>query len=480
LTRLEYDNTVSALIGEALTLARDFIADERAGSFPANYFSPISELQFGEYATAAAALADKAIAHKATLLPCDPAADEAGCASRFIREFGRRAYRRPLAADEETKLAALFDLGKQGAGFDNGMKLVVEAMFQSPHFLYLVEGPGPLTSHQLAARLSYFLWKGPPDAHLDQLADSGQLAPGQTLNDEARRMLADDRAKAMLDDFHTYWLLLAEYGNVVRDAAAYPKFEALREPMREEMRRFIGYVLGEGDGSLATLLTAPYSVVSGPLAEFYGAKATVPAGAWQKVELDPAQRAGLLTQGYFLTAHGNEGSAAIHRGVTLRKQLFCLDLPPPPPNAGKVPPPEPTTTTRQRLEKHRTNAACAGCHNFIDGIGLGFEAYDAIGAFRTKENGQDIDDSGEIHGTDVDGPFRGARELAERLAKSKDAQACVVSQWFRYALGRMETDADVCALQAFQQRFTDSGAKIPDLLAAIVESDTFIRYVQEP
>jgi hypothetical protein len=474
LTRLEYSNTVRALIGEDLQPAKDFIADERAGSFPANYFSPISDLQFGEYATAAATVAERAVAQKPTLLPCDPAADEVGCASRFIHEFGRRAYRRPLEASEESQLQGLFELGRKGAGFDNGMKLVVEAMLQSPHFLYLVEGPGPLTPHQLAARLSYFLWKGPPDAQLSQLADSGQLTPGPAFAQEARRLLADDRAKAMLDDFHTYWLRLEEYDKAVRDAAAYPAFAALRDPMREEMRRFVSYVFSEGDGRLETLLTAPYSVVNGPLAAFYGARVTIPNGTWQKVALDPAQRSGLLTQGVFLTTHGNEGSAPIHRGVTLREQFFCLDLPPPPPNAGKVPPPEPTTTTRQRLDRHRANSSCAGCHTLIDGLGFGLEAYDAIGAFRETENGQKVDDSGKINGTDVDGSFKGARELSERLVRSEDVHACVVGQWFRYALGRMETDDDRCALQSFQTQFAASNLSIPELLVAIVESDTFL------
>ena len=474
LTRLEYNNTVRALIGEDLRPAKDFTADERAGSFPANYFSPISELQFGEYATAAATIAERAVALRAKILPCDPASGEAACVSQFIRDFARRAYRRPIEASEQSQLQKIFDLGRMGAGFDNGIKLVVETMLQSPHFLYLVEGPGALTPHQLASRLSYFLWKGPPDAQLGQLADSGQLVPGPTVVQEARRMLADDRAKAMLDDFHTYWLLLAEYDKVVRDQAAYPTFAALREPMREEMHRFVNYVFTEGGGRLDTLLTAPYSVVNGPLAKFYGAGVTIPDGAWQKVELDAAKRSGLLTQGLFLTTHGREGSAAVHRGVTIRTQLLCLDLPPPPPNAGIVPPPEATTTTRQRLERHRANSSCAACHSLIDGLGLGFESYDAVGAFRETENGQKVDDSGEIHETDVDGPFRGARELSERLVQSKSVQGCVVGQWFRYALGRMETEADHCALESLERQFADSKLNLAELLVAIVQSDAFL------
>jgi hypothetical protein len=474
LTRLEYDNTVRDLLGERLPAARELGDDERAGVFPANFSRPMTELQFGQYAAAAAAAGERAVALMAKLLPCDPARGEPACATQFIRQFGRRAFRRPLDDTEAAQYEALFQVGRTGGGFGNGVKLVVQAMFESPHFIYLVEGPGALTQHQLANRLSYFLWKSPPDARLGAAADAGQLKTVQALRDEARRMLADPRAAEMLDDFHALWLALSKADTVQKDGKLYPEFEGLRGPVREETRRFVTHVLTEGDGRLATLLTASFSVVNAPLARLYGA-APPPGTTWQKVELDPRQRSGLLTQASFLAVHGaQDGSSPIHRGLAVREQFFCAELPPPPPDAAQnLPPPAPTRTTRQRTDQHRTDPSCSGCHQLMDVLGYAFESYDGIGRFRTTEGTVPVDDSGQIVGTDVDGPFKGARQLSERLVSSAQVQQCLVTQWFRYALGRLETPADRCALDTLARRFAQSDLKIPDLLLAIVESDAF-------
>jgi hypothetical protein len=198
-------------------------------------------------------------------------------------------------------------------------------------------------------------------------------------------------------------------------------------------------------------------------------------GDWQKVDLDPTQRSGLLTQSAFLATHGHEGSAPIFRGIAVREQLICVDLPPPPPGADNMfPPPSPTKTTRERLVMHRVNPECASCHDLMDSLGYGFESFDDIGRYRTTENGVPIDDTGKILGTDdADGPFKGPVELGRRLAKSKQVQQCLTTQWFRYALGRAETPLDKCTMDLVFKRFQDSDFRIPDLLLALVESDGF-------
>src|SRR5438045_5972424 len=210
LTRLEYDNTIRDLFGADLGLARDFAFDERAGTFTGNYFTPISEMQFTQYASAAATAADKAAGNLSLFVPCDPAADPAGCAAQFIKQFGRRAHRRPLDAVEVARYQKLFDVGRTGVDFANGVRLVVQAMLMSPSFIYLVEGPGPLTQHQVAARLSYFLWNAPPDPQLAAAADAGQLGTLAGLRQHTQRLLADPRALQMITDFHTQWLGLEE------------------------------------------------------------------------------------------------------------------------------------------------------------------------------------------------------------------------------------------------------------------------------
>jgi Protein of unknown function (DUF1592)/Protein of unknown function (DUF1588)/Protein of unknown function (DUF1595)/Protein of unknown function (DUF1585)/Protein of unknown function (DUF1587) len=472
LTRQEYDNSIRDLLGVDLALSRDFSDDERAGVFPSNFYTPISESQFAQYAGAAAKAATKAVEKLATLLPCAAgvsAGSEAACASQFIRQFGRRAYRRPLEDAEVARYEALFKTART-ADFAGGIEAVVQGMLESPHFIYLVEGPGALTQHQLAARLSYFLWNAPPDAQLATLADGGGLRTLEALDREAKRLLADPRAQDMLDDFHARWLRLDEIDEVEKDPAVFPEFEALRPAMREELRRFVSAVIADG-GKLETLLTAPFTFANGSLAKLYGAKG---GDAWQRVELDPAQRSGILTQSAFLAVHGHEGSAPIFRGMAVREQLLCMDLPPPPPGADQnLPPRTATQTVRQRLQQHRVAPDCASCHNLMDVMGYGFEAYDDIGRFRTTENGVKVDDTGEIIGSDVDGPFRGASELSRRLLKSERVQRCLVQNWFRYALGRLETDLDRCTIDSVLARFQKASLSIPELVLALVESDGF-------
>jgi hypothetical protein len=471
LTRIQYDNSIKDLLGVDLGLSAHFSEDELAGSFPGNSFTPISESQYSQYAEAAASAAFKTVERLTQLLPCAAQADDA-CATQFIRQFGRRAYRRPLADDEVSRYQALYKSGRTGGDFSAGITLVTEAMLESPHFLYMVEGPGPLTQHQLASRLSYFLWNAPPDAKLSGLADAGGLGTPDDLHKEAQRMLADPRAQAMMDDFHMRLLNLTKLDILQKDPAKYPEFEGWHPLMREEITRFTGYVMGQGDGRLETLLTAPYTFANAELGKLYGVKVT---GDWQKVDLDPGKRAGLLTQSAFLATHGHEGSAPIFRGIAVREQLLCMDLPPPPPGADNMfPPPAPTKTTRERLLMHRVNPECASCHEMMDSLGYAFESFDDIGRYRTTENGVTIDDSAKIVGTDdVDGEFKGPIELGKRLARSKTVQQCVTSQWFRYAMGRTETKLDQCTLDLVNKRFKDSDFRIPDLLLALVESDGF-------
>ncbi len=481
LTRVEYDNSVRDLLGVDLGLAKDFSADETAGPFAGNYFTPISESQYTQYAGAAANAAAKTVERLGQLLPCAAnvqPANEAACVKTFVRQFGRRAFRRPLEDAEVSRYEALFKSGREGGGFPAGISLVVEAMLESPHFIYLVEGPGPLSQHQLASRLSYFLWNAPPDTRLANLADTGALRSPESLRDEAKRMLQDPRARDMIDDFHMSWLALDDLETLTKEGE-FPEFAPAQPFMREELRRFAGHVIAEGDGKFATLMTAPFTFVNAPLAKLYGVKHT--GTDWQKVDLDPTQRAGLLTQSAFLATHGHEGSAPIFRGIAVREQMLCVDLPPPPPGAdANLPPVSPTKTTRDRVEQHRQNPECASCHNLMDVLGYGFESFDDVGRFRTTENNVKVDDSGELIGTDADGKFKGPVELARKLAGSQQVQQCVTTQWFRYALGRINTELDNCTLDAVYKRFKNSDLRLPDLLMALVESDGFrIRRAEE-
>jgi hypothetical protein len=188
------------------------------------------------------------------------------------------------------------------------------------------------------------------------------------------------------------------------------------------------------------------------------------------------QRAGLLTQPAFLASHAHYNQTSpVGRGKVVIRNVFCASLPDPPPNVNTTPPdPSPTATTREQLTEHQTNPSCSGCHKRIDGIGLGFEQFDAIGGFRAMEAGQTVDASGIITGTKTsDGTFNGAVDLSQKLADSVEVQQCVTRQWLRFAIGRLESDADACTLSKLFKDFAASGNDIRALLQAIVRSDAF-------
>ena len=477
LTRVEYDNSIRDLIGEDMHLSKEFAFDEKAGEFAANFFNPLTDVQFGQYATAAEAVAEKAVVNLAKVVPCDPAGgDAAACGVNFIKQFGRRAFRRPLEQTEVDRYKGLFEMGRTGVDFGNGVRLVVQAMLQSPKFIYLLEGPGPLTQHNLAARLSYFLWNAPPDAQLSAAADAGGLGTVDGVRKEVQRMLTDQRGVDMIIDFHNQWLGYWAW-EMGKDVKVYPEFEALQPSLLQETNRFISDAIATDGGKLDTLLLSTSTFVNQALAPVYGV--TMPGGAdWAKVPLDPKQRAGLLTEPAFLAAHGSyDGSSPIRRGLAIRERLLCSPMPVPPPGADSTfPAATPSQTTRQRFDKHRTDPTCASCHALMDKIGYAFESYDGIGRFRTTENGVPVDDSGELLGSDIDGAFKGAPDLAHRLAGSKQVQQCVTTQWFRYAFGRLDSDADKCTLEALNKSFAAGDFKVDALVKAIVETDAFLAY----
>ena len=195
-----------------------------------------------------------------------------------------------------------------------------------------------------------------------------------------------------------------------------------------------------------------------------------------RVDLDPARRAGLLTQASFLASHAHENQTSpVARGVAVIRNVLCVALPDPPPNVDNAPPdPSPNATTRERFIAHESVASCAVCHKSIDGIGLGFEAYDAVGAWRTMDAGRAVDATAHsCRRPEINGPFDGAVALAQKLAGTQQVRECVARQWFRFALGRMEGASDGCSLKGALDTFETSHHDVRQLLAAIAASDAF-------
>jgi hypothetical protein len=315
-----------------------------------------------------------------------------------------------------------------------------------------------------------------PDEPLFAAAAAGQLATPEQIAAQARRMLDDPKAREAVANFHQQWLDYNRIANVTKDATLFPEWTpGIAGLMREEAQAFLDDAVFGANGSLASLLTSSSGFLNADLAAFYGVVG--PTGAqFEPVALDPMQRAGVLTLGSLLTinAHSNQTSP-VHRGLLVRERFLCDPVPPPPPDVMvQAPAPNPDSTARERFAEHSVNPACGGCHSLMDPLGFGFENYDAMGRFRTEENGLPIDATGSITASDVDGPYVGVIELAGKLAASQDVESCYVKQWFRYGYGRGETVTDSCSLATLSDRFSAAQGNIKELLVALTQTDAFL------
>ena len=424
-------------------------------------------------------------------LPVGSPAAFSSCAADWLADFLPRAWRHPVEDPEEAeRLVTLFERASAEWGVETGLRIVLEVVLQSPRFLYRVEptalaaAPGerlPLDDHELAVRLSYFLWGTTPDAALWAAADAGRLTTPEELEAEALRMLEDPRAMEIVELFFTEWLELERLDQVEKDRAVYPEWSDGRpESFREETLRFVREVWTTEQASFATLLTADWTIADAELAGFYGYTAS--DRDWARVGRDPGAHAGLLTQGAFLAARAQaDASSPIYRGMFVRGALLCHTIPGPDPSLEIVPPsPDPDATTRELIEQHRADPACATCHDLIDPPGLAFEHFDGIGRYRETENGLLVDASVEISHTDFDGWVTGAPSLAQALVHSELVQQCFARQWFRFAHGRAEGEADACAVDEATEAFTAESLDMEALVLATVLSPAFRTAVGSP
>ena len=491
LTKAQYDNAIRDLLGIDGHPGADFTEDERVAGFAANARLPVQGIQLDQYDEAAADLAAQAVAHHLDrILPCELGAGPA-CGERFVASFGARAFRRPLRTPELERYRDAFQSVAATGSTIGAVELVVRAMLQSPHFLYQVEvgdatrgpeadGAIPLSGYELASRLSFLLWNSVPDDALFAAAAANQLQTAAQVESTARRMLKDPKAREGLASFHRQWLGIEALPVVYKDGDVFGTFNtALRDAMAEEATDFVDDVLRRGDGRLETLLSAPYSIISGPLYAHYGLPEPRDPTVPTRVELPPDQRAGVLTLPAVLTTHAHEDQTSIvHRGILIRQQLLCQEVPSPPPDVDtSLPQVDPNVSWRKQFEQHRANASCNSCHALLDPLGNTFESYDPVGRYRTLDGTQPVDSSGEITQTTAsNGPVANAVDLAHRLATSEDVRQCLVKQWFRYAFARPPSAASTDALGAMMAPFRDSDFQIAELLIAITKTRNF-RYL---
>jgi hypothetical protein len=490
LTRFELNNTLRDLLGDT-THAADQLPPEAKGNGFNNDAAILSSSRvlidaYRTIADGVAATATKDAAAVAKLSTCDVAAKgEEACAREFVKDFGRKAFRRPLTDAESTAVYGVYVAGKEGATHVAGLKAVIQMVLQSPQFLYRVEigsaVPGKSvrrpTSTELATRLSYLLWGSTPDAALLDLAAQNQLDTPEQVKAQAELMLKDSRSHDVVRYFTDTLYGIGGLDGLERAAGAFPTFNTSLGPLfRQETERFIEDVVWNGAGDFATLFNASYTFVNGPLATFYGLPG-VTGDAWQRVERDPTKRLGLLTHAGILasTTPGSRNNPVV-RGKFIFEDLLCGHVPSPPADLNvKEPPADPTRTTRERFAAHREMDACKGCHVMLDPIGYGLENFDGVGLWRDTENGKPIDASGEFPaGLDVAGPFAGPTDLAKKIAGSETAQSCFAAKWLSFAYGRVPGDADTCSKNQLDTAFKEAHGNVKALLLAATQTDAFL------
>ncbi len=487
LTRSEYDATITSLLGDASHPSRDFAVETSGTGFDtATDAAVVNDGIATQYVSAANGLAKNAAANMAMILGCDTTAKgEDPCAKDFIARFGRRAFRRPLAADEQLRWEGFYSANKTSFGFAPAVEQVLRAFLMSPHFLYRVEmgqGIDPqtkqtrLSSYEMATRLSYLFWGTMPDEELLAAADKGALSQPAQIVAQAQRLLSHPSGGRVFRDFYSQWMKLDRLDSLSRGANFTP---ALAAAMREETATYFDRMIREKGARWSDLMTSPTTWVNADLAAIYGITG-VTGTAFREVTRPADRHRGFLTQPALLTMQSDPGNSAsaIHRGVFLRKHIMCDPVPPPPADVviPNIPPENPMLTARQQLEnKTQTGEPCRTCHSRINPPGYAFGKFDQVGRFRdTDANNRPIDTTGTLVGSDVDGAFTGHTDLVDRLARSDRAQACVVTEWFRYTMARTETTDDDCRIKQWQDAFVSSKGSVTALLSKIVTSNSFL------
>ena len=359
-------------------------------------------------------------ASRSKIFICTPTGprDEAACANKIVEDLARRAFRRPVTAEDVNPLMAFYKAGYANGGFEGGVRDALSAILASPHFLYRAEsGVGTsatrtLTDLELASRLSFFLWSSLPDAELVKLATASRLSKPDVLAAQVTRMLADPRAKSLSDDFAFQWLHIKKLDEITPDRAQFPHASGLLDPramFKEELRLFVDSVL-RSDSSVMDLLTADYTFLNERLAMHYGIE-TVKGANFRRVTLDNPARRGLLGKGAILmmTAYPNRTSPVL-RGAWILDRLLGTPPADPPLEVPSLPENrrgQPAKTLRARLEQHREKATCFACHGVMDPLGFALENFNAVGQYRANDPDTQtpIEAAGQLpDGTAINGP----------------------------------------------------------------------------
>lgn len=487
LNRAEYNNTIRDLVGVDFRPADDFPTDDVGYGFD-NIGDVLSlpPILLEKYLAAAEKIVEEAFAKPETrwrIMIVEPTAGtKADCARKIIGHFARRAYRRLVKPEEVDRLARFVEIAeKQGDTFETGIRLALQAVLVSPHFLFRVEldkepnnpeAVWPIGEFELATRLSYFLWSSMPDEELFALAERGELR--KNLEPQVRRMLKDRKSQALVENFAGQWLQTRNLRSFTPDKSMFPAFdEALRAAMIRETELFFEAIVKE-DRNFLEFLDADFTFLNERLARHYGIPG-VQGEQWRRVSLQGTSRGGLLTQASILTVTSNPTrTSPVKRGKWILENILGTPPPPPPPEAGELNEDKAVVLSgslRKRMEQHRANALCASCHQRMDPLGFGFENFDTIGAWRARDGNFDIDPSGVL----PDGKsFKGPIELKKILKGQADLfRRCLAEKLLTYGLGRGLEFYDKCAVDDITKATAKNGDRFVGLIVAVGQSGPF-------
>ena len=446
--------------------------------------SELGAQQYEEAADAATLYVFGNALRRAAFVGCAPAQPGDACVTGFLERFGRRALRRPLTATELQRWTGVATSLSQPDAWE-GLRLAVAGLLQSPYFIYRVElgepdvmKPGALrlNGYETASRLSFLLWNTTPDDEMLDAAGRGDFESPAGVASQAARLLEDPRATATVRQFFAQFLDLGRLDGVTRDPATYPLYsDGIVEAMRTEVELVVDDVVANRRDA-RSIFSTRRTFVNSQLAALYGVDAP---GADEKtfvaVDLDPAgPRRGILTLGAFLTMNAHEtDTSPTARGKYIRERVLCQTVAPPPPNVDTTLDKAPVgmfLTVRERMEEHRTNPACAGCHAFMDPPGFLFEHFDSLGAYRTTFPGSvPIDSSGDLDGKSL----ADASGLTAMLENDERVGTCMVKQLYRYAHGRLDTQGEKVALEQLDARFAETGYDFKQLMIELVTHESF-------
>jgi hypothetical protein len=488
LTESQYRHAIADAFGADIQMNGRFEPGRREGGLLAigNRDLSITSGGFEQYYAIARAVADQALDDKRRerTLACKPA--EPGCAARFVENYGRLLFRRPLTRAEVAARVTIAERAAARADPVEGLKLALVSLLMAPDFLFRMEQaePDPDRPGQLrldawtkASRLSYLLWDTAPDGELLAAAATGALHTPAGIDAQLKRMVASPRLEAGARAFFADMLQLDQLDGLTKDAAAYPKFSAaLVDSAREQTLRTLVQHLVQRDGDYRDVFTTRSTMIDRRLAAVYKAPFLAGGAEWTPYSFpDDSERAGVLTEVSFLAAFAHPAaSSPTRRGVKVNEIFKCSPTPEPPADVdfSKVQATE-KGTVRTRLLDHMTNPGCSACHSRSDPLGLTLEHFDGLGQKRTLENGAPIDVSAELSGKKLDG----APGLGRMLHDDPRVPACLVKQVYAYGVGREPAGDDGAWLKAETQAFADDGYRLRSLLARVAGAPEFFKVV---